>query len=204
DPDLLPLVLPSALVDAERAALPELPGQRRARYRDALGLGRYDAEVLTADEDTSRYFDAVLATGADPKTAANWVNTELKGRLDGRPLTEAPVTAEALGQLLAALASGRISGKLAKDAFARMCAGDSVAVALAAVGEQVSDVPSIDAAITAALDATPGEVAAFHGGKTKVVGFFVGQVMKAMKGRANPELVNSRLLVLLEARRQPQ
>ena len=203
DPDLPALHVPAALIAMERAALPELPSARRTRYREALLLSPYDAEVLTSEPATSAYFEAVLATGADAKLAANWVLSELKGRLnaDGLDYVHSPVTPAALGLLLERLGTGRISGKLAKDAFGRMYGGETAEAALAAVGEIVADAGLLDAAVAAALDAAPREVEQYLGGKTKVVGFFVGQVMKATQGKASPPVVQALVVQSLEARR---
>ncbi len=200
EPDLLPLRLdPAWLVEA----LPELPGDRRRRYRDALGLSDYDAEVLTADGATGAYFEAMLAAGAAPKAAANWLANELMGRLnaDGRGLEQSPVTPEALAALVVRTQDGRLSSKLAKEAFARLWAGESAEAAIAAVGEVVSDTGALDAVIAELLDASPAEVAQYHAGKAKVMGFFVGRVMKALQGKAEPQVTQARLVAALEARR---
>jgi aspartyl-tRNA(Asn)/glutamyl-tRNA(Gln) amidotransferase subunit B len=204
DPDLPTVTLTAAFIETERAALPELPTTRRARYRTAVGLSDYDAEVLTSEPATARFFEAVLARGAEPKTAANWVASELKGRLnaDARGYEDSPVSAEALGTLLERLRTGRISGKLAKDAFSRMYGGEPVEAALAAVGETVTDTAALEAEVQKALDATPREVEAYLAGKTKVAGFFVGQVMKATQGKASPPLVGELVSRALEARRR--
>ncbi len=200
EPDLLPLRLRSEwLADA----LPELPGTRRRRYVDALGLSQYDAEVLTADSATSAFFEAMLAAGAGPKASANWLANELMGRLntEGRSVSASPVAPQDLAALVVRTQDGRLSSKLAKEAFSRLWAGESAAAAIAAVGEVVSDSAALEAAIADVLGASPDEVAQFHAGKTKVVGFFVGRIMKALQGKADPQLTQALLLAALEARR---
>ena len=204
EPDLLPLMVPKAMWDEVKATLPELPRQRRARYVRDLGLGDYDADVLTSDKALSDYFEAVVATGAEAKSAANWVTGELRGRLnaDGKQIEQSPASPQALGAILGRLAAGRISGKIAKDVFARAYAGEDVAAVLDAAGEQTSDTSLIEAAVKDVLDANAGEVAKYLDGKTKIFGFFVGKVMAATKGKANPSAVNELLTKALDERRE--
>jgi aspartyl-tRNA(Asn)/glutamyl-tRNA(Gln) amidotransferase subunit B len=201
EPDLPPLQVSDAWVDAVHKALPELPIAKRTRYVAALGLTEYDASVLTADQEIADYFEAVLGGGADGKIAANWVTSELLGRLnkDDKPISASPVSAERLRGLLQLIADKTISGKIAKDVFGKMWSGDKTAKQI--VDEeglvQVTDQGAIEAACRAAVDANPKQVEAYRAGKGNMLGFFVGQVMKATQGKANPELVNEILKKLL-------
>jgi aspartyl-tRNA(Asn)/glutamyl-tRNA(Gln) amidotransferase subunit B len=201
EPDLPPLRVDDAWVTRVRDALPELPMARRARYLTA-GLSAYDAGVLTAEKPIADFFDTVAAT-ADPKAAANWVSSELLGRLnkDGKSVAESPVTPTALAELIGLVADKTISGKIAKDVFDKMwTSGGSPKAIVAAEGlTQVTDESAIEAACKAAVEANPKQVAGYKSGKTNLLGFFVGQVMKATGGRANPELVNAKLKALLDA-----
>ncbi len=203
DPDLLPLELDPAWVEAIRASLPELPDEKRARFMRDYGLSAYDASVLVAEKETADYYEAILAAGAagrprcDPKTAANWVIGELFGQLNraGLDIARSPVSPEALGGLIDLIADGTISGRIAKDVFAEMfVSGSPAAVIVEARGlRQVSDAGALEAAIDAVLAANADKVAAWRAGKDKLFGFFVGQVMKATGGKANPQLVNELL-----------
>ena len=204
EPDLRPLVVPAAMRASARASLPELPRARRARYEAELGLERYDASVLTAEQALGDYFELVLASGGPglAKTAANWVMGELRGRLnaDGRAIGDSPVGPDALATILGRVADGRLSGKLAKQVFGRVYAGEALDAVLADVGEQVTDSGAIAAEVAKVLDAHPDKVAAYRGGKTKLLGFFIGQVMRATKGKANPQAVRESTLAELEAK----
>ena len=193
DPDLPPLVLDAAWVERLRAALPELPDARRARYMRDFGLSAYDAGVLTAERETAAYFEAVAA-GRDAKQAANWVMGDLFAALNRtkRDIANSPVSAADLGALLDLMADGTLSGKLAKEVFEAMV--DTGRPPAAIVEErglrQVTDTGAIEAAVDAVLSANADKVADYRSGKDKLFGFFVGQVMKAMAGKANPALVN--------------
>jgi aspartyl-tRNA(Asn)/glutamyl-tRNA(Gln) amidotransferase subunit B len=195
DPDLPPLVLTEAEIDAIAAALPELPDARRERYRRELGLSDYDADLVTADRPTSEYFEAVLAAlgGPEPKRAkivANWIAGELAAALNAaqRPIAESPVGPEALAGLLREIEAGRIPQKVGKDVFAAMWAGEGDAAAIiAARGLSVMrDDASLAAQVDAILAANPKPVAQYRAGDTKVLGWFVGQVMRATRGQADP------------------
>ncbi|MDW8399338.1 MAG: Asp-tRNA(Asn)/Glu-tRNA(Gln) amidotransferase subunit GatB [Acetobacteraceae bacterium] len=196
DPDLPPLVLDAAWVEGLRAALPELPDARRARYMRDFGLSAYDAGVLTAEREIADYFEAVAA-GRDPKQAANWVMGDLFAALNRtkRDITDPPVSAADLGALLDLMADGTLSGKLAKEVFEAMV--DTGRPPAAIVEErglrQVTDAGAIEAAVEAVLAANADKVAEYRAGKEKLFGFFVGQVMKAMAGKGNPALVNEAL-----------
>jgi len=195
DPDLPPLVFDDAFVDACRASLPELPGAKRARY-EAMGLSGYQAKVLTADFNTSNWFDQMVG-GVGPshaKAAANWVISELFGALNrlGKTIAESHVSARQAADLIGLVAMGTISNSMAKQVSEIMLeTGDDPLTIVEERGlRQVSDTGAIDAAVTAVLAANPDKLAEYRGGKDKLFGFFVGQVMKAMAGKANPAVVN--------------
>ena len=200
DPDLLPLVLDEAWIAALRAQLPELPDAKKARFVAEYGLRPEDADVLVAERATAEYFERV-ATGRDPKQAANWVMGDLFGALNrmGVGLTEIgryPVTSDQLGRLIDLIADKTISGRIAKDVFQVMLEmpghPDPAAIVKQKGLQQVTDTGAIEAAIDAALAAHPAQVAQYAA-NPKVLGFFVGQVMKATGGKANPALVNELL-----------
>ncbi|MCC6848163.1 MAG: Asp-tRNA(Asn)/Glu-tRNA(Gln) amidotransferase subunit GatB [Deltaproteobacteria bacterium] len=201
DPDLPPLALPASFVEDVRRTLPELPDARRARFVSALGLPDYDAEVLTARRDLADYFEAVVAAHPNAKAASNWVMGDIlrlvrEQRLDDAPtITRWPVTAAHLGALIALIDGGTISGKIAKTVFEDMLgSGDAPAEIVERRGlVQVSDEGPIVAAIDRVLAANATKVEEYRGGKDKLFGFFVGQVMKATGGKANPGLVNDLL-----------
>jgi aspartyl/glutamyl-tRNA(Asn/Gln) amidotransferase, B subunit len=196
DPDLLPLRLDAAFVDEIRRTLPELPDQRKQRFIETYGLTTYDASVLTAEKEASEYFERV-ATGRDGKQAANWVITNLFAILhrQSKAITESPISAESLGRLLDLMADGTISGRLAKDVFEIMAeTGDDPAKIVEERGlRQISDTGAIDAAVAKVVADNPKQVEQFRGGNEKVIGWLVGQVMKATQGKANPQTVNELL-----------
>jgi aspartyl-tRNA(Asn)/glutamyl-tRNA(Gln) amidotransferase subunit B len=196
DPDLLPLELDDAFLEDCRASLPELPGAKRKRYQ-ALGVTAYNAGVLTAEVETARWFDALLDAGAEPKQAANWVVAELFGALNrrGESVEQSPVSPAAAAELLGLVADGTISGTIAKQVFEIMLeSGEGAAAIVEAKGlRQTSDTGAIDAAIDTILADNADKVAQYKGGKEALFGFFVGQTMKAMAGKANPQVVNERL-----------
>ena len=196
DPDLLPLVLKQAWVDELASHLPELPDAKRARLVAEYGLPPYDAAVLVADQETAAFYETV-AKGRDAKQAANWMMGDFFAALNrtGKTIATSPVSAQSLGQLLDLLADKTINGRIAKEVFEAMVeTGDSPGAIVEAKGlRQVIDTGAIDAAVDAVLAANPDKVAQFKGGKDKLFGFFVGQVMKAMAGKGNPALVNETL-----------
>jgi aspartyl-tRNA(Asn)/glutamyl-tRNA(Gln) amidotransferase subunit B len=200
DPDLPPLVLDAAWVEELRAALPELPDARRARYQRDFGLSAYDAHVLVLEKETAAYFEEV-ARGRDAKQAANWVMGDLFAALNRtkRGIEDPPVKAADLGALLDLMKDGTLSGKLAKEVFEAMAeTGRAPGAIVEERGlRQVTDGGAIEAAAKAVLEANAGKVAEYRGGKEKLFGFFVGQVMKAMAGKGNPALVNDVLKKLL-------
>ncbi|HMN01131.1 MAG TPA: Asp-tRNA(Asn)/Glu-tRNA(Gln) amidotransferase subunit GatB [Geobacter anodireducens] len=202
DPDLVPLVISNDWVEDARLSLPELPDARRSRYRSELGLSDYDAEVLTATREMAEYFEACLAAGAPAKGAANWVMGEVTRALNeaGTGIAECPVTPARLTALLQLIEKGTISGKIAKTVFDEMWQSDKAPEAI--VEEkglvQVSDTGEIEKIIDEIMAANMGQVEEFRGGKEKVFGFFVGQVMRASKGKANPAVVNELLMKKLK------
>ena len=196
DPDLLPLVLEESWVAGLRAALPELPDAKRARFVAAYGIPDYDASVLVAEQATAAFYEDVAA-GRDARLAANWVIGELFAALNrtGRTIADTPVTAENLGALLDFMADGTINGRLAKDVFQAMVeTGDAPGTIIERDGlRQVVDSGAIDAAIAKVLEENADKLAEYRAGKEKLFVFFVGQTMKAMHGKGNPALINERL-----------
>ena len=196
DPDLLPLELDEAFVDECRQSLPELPDAKRKRY-ESLGIPPYNASVLTADVEIARWFDALLEAGAEPKAAANWTASEYFGALNRLNLTieQSPVSPAQAGELLKLVADGTLSGTLAKQVFEIMLeTGEGAAEIVDKRGlKQTSDTGEIDARVDEVLAANADKVAEYKSGKPQLFGFFVGQVMKAMGGKANPKVVNERL-----------
>ena len=192
DPDLLPLELEQAWIEDIRKSLPELPDQKRARFEKDYGLSRYDAGVLTSDADKALFFEEV-AKGRDAKLAANWVTQELFGYLnkEGLELSQSPVSASALGGLIALISDNTISGKIAKDVFARMIEGEGEAAAIVEKHglKQVTDTGAIEKVVDEIIAANPEQVAKVKD-KPQTLGWFVGQVMKASGGKANPQAVN--------------
>jgi aspartyl-tRNA(Asn)/glutamyl-tRNA(Gln) amidotransferase subunit B len=188
EPDLPPLVVDEAWIARAKSELPELPLARLARF-ESLGLSAYDASVLTADKHVADYFDDVVRAGAPAKKAANWIMIDLEAR----------VPAAHLAELIALVDGGTISGKIAKDVYDKMRADGRAPKAIVdAEGlTQLTDASAIEAACRAAVDANPKQVAQYKGGNPKIIGFFVGNVMKATQGKANPEMVNEILKRLL-------
>ena len=201
DPDLLPLELDDAFLEECRASLPELPDAKRKRYED-LGITPYNASVLTAEVETARWFDELLEAGTDPRQGANWVVAELFGALNRRAesIEESPVSPAEAAELLSLVGNGTISGTIAKQVFEIMLeSGEGAARIVEERGlRQTSDTGAIDREIDKVLTANADKVADYKGGKQQLFGFFVGQVMKAMAGKANPKLVNERLRAKLD------
>ncbi|MFZ5586022.1 MAG: Asp-tRNA(Asn)/Glu-tRNA(Gln) amidotransferase subunit GatB [Thermodesulfobacteriota bacterium] len=194
DPDLLPLIVDQAWVERVRGELPELPDQKRARFVAMYGLPHYDAGVLTMSRPLADYFEAVVQAGAGPKAAANWIMSELLGALnaEGKEITASPIAAGQLAALISMVESGELSGKLAKQVFGEMMqSGQDPAAVVAEKGlKQVSDEGPLRQALQKIFAANPGQVADYKAGKDKLLGFFVGQAMKATKGQANPQVLN--------------
>jgi aspartyl-tRNA(Asn)/glutamyl-tRNA(Gln) amidotransferase subunit B len=195
EPDLLPLRISDEWLNRIRESLPELPADKRNRFMSGYGLSEYDAQVLTADQATSDYFEKAAAVAGDPKMAANWVTTELLGALKNAGLAESPVSAEQLGELVALIVKGEISGKMAKEVFAKMFAsGDSARSIVDREGlKQISDEGALGKIVDEVIASNPKQVEQYKSGKTAVLGFLVGQVMKNSKGQANPAVVNTML-----------
>ena len=203
DPDLLPLELDDAFLDDCRASLPELPDAKRHRYENALGLSAYNAGVLTAEVETARWFEALLAVAAKAqgkseadvaKQASNWLISELFGALNklGKSLEDSPVSPEAGAELLALVGDGTISGSIAKQVLEKMLeTGDGAGAIVEREGlKQESDTGAIEAKVDEILAANADKVEQYKAGKEALFGFFVGQTMKAMQGKANPQVVN--------------
>jgi len=203
DPDLLPLELDDAFLEECRASLPELPDAKRHRYENALGLSPYNAGVLTADVETARWFEGLIAATAAKagkgeadvaKQASNWLTSELFGALNklGKGLEDSPVTPDSGAELLALVANGTISGSIAKQVLEKMLeTGDGAEAIVEREGlKQTTDTGAIEAAVDAVLAANADKVEQYRGGKEALFGFFVGQTMKAMQGKGNPQLVN--------------
>jgi aspartyl-tRNA(Asn)/glutamyl-tRNA(Gln) amidotransferase subunit B len=199
DPDLLPVVLDAAFIESVRTALPELPDQKAARFISQHGLSAYDAGVLTASRELADYYEAVVrAAPADAKLAANWVMGELAAALNKESLevTSSRMTAERLAGLLQRISDQTISGKLAKEVFEAMWSGGAEADAVIAERglRQITDSAAIERVIDEVMQKNPGQLAEYRAGKDKLFGFFVGQVMKATGGKANPAQLNELLL----------
>ena len=203
DPDLLPLELDDDFLAECRASLPELPDAKRHRYETALGLSPYNANILTAEAETARWFEALLGAsevrqgkiGPDvAKQAANWLTSELFGALNrlGKGLEDSPVSPAQAAELLALVADGTISGTISKQVFEKMLeTGDGAGIIVEREGlRQTSDSGAIEAAVAKVLADNPDKVTQYRAGKEALFGFFVGQTMKAMGGKANPQVVN--------------
>ena len=194
EPDLVPLEISDAWLGRIRERVPELPAARRRRFLESYGLREYDAEVLTQTRAIGDYFEKVAAVSKDPRAAANWVMGDLAGLLKqhGKEIPESPLSAENLGALVGLIKEGKLSGKLAKEIFPKMFeTGDSADAILRREGlEQISDESALAKMVDEAIAANPRQVEQYKSGKTAVLGFLVGQVMKASRGQADPAAVN--------------
>ncbi|ROH88695.1 Asp-tRNA(Asn)/Glu-tRNA(Gln) amidotransferase subunit GatB [Stagnimonas aquatica] len=195
DPDLLPVVVTAADQERIRASMPELPAAKKARFESQYGLSAYDANLLTSESALADYYETVVkVSGAEAKTCANWVTGDLLAALNksGKAIEDSPISATQLAGLVARIADKTISGKIAKDVFEAMLAGegDADAIIKAKGLVQITDEGAIAAAIDAIIAGNPQQVADYRGGKDKLFGFFVGQAMKATQGKANPEALN--------------
>ncbi|MGB5438881.1 MAG: Asp-tRNA(Asn)/Glu-tRNA(Gln) amidotransferase subunit GatB [Gammaproteobacteria bacterium] len=204
DPDLLPVELDAAFIEAVRLSLPELPDARKQRFVSDYGLSVYDAGVLTASREMADYFEAVVKrAGGQGKLAANWVMGELSGALNRSDtgIAHSPVTAEALGDMLLRIEDGTISGKIAKQVFEAMWQGEGTAdEVIERQGlKQISDSSAIEGIIQEVLDKSPQQIEQYRNGQVKLFGYFVGQVMQATQGKANPKQVNELLRKKLDA-----
>lgn len=197
EPDLPPIVTSEETIEKYRSELPELPDARRARLEKEYGLSDYDAGIITSSRAMAEYFDAVVATGADPKLAANWIMGDLAKNLneDGIDIVKSPVSAERLGKMIGLIMKDTISGKIAKKVFKEMWTNedDPEKIVKDKGLVQITDTGAIEAAVDAAIAANPKAVAEYKGGKKKAIGALVGQVMKATRGKANPQMVNKML-----------
>jgi aspartyl-tRNA(Asn)/glutamyl-tRNA(Gln) amidotransferase subunit B len=202
DPDLLPLTLSEDWIAAIRESLPELPDEKKRRFMTDHGLSAYDAGVLVAERARADYYEQAVA-GRDPKLTANWVITELFGALNksGRDAADSPIAPGQLGELVDLIADQTISGRIAKDVFAEMLetGRDAGAIVEEKGLRQVTDTGAIEGEVDRVLAANADKVAEYKAGKEKLFGFFVGQVMKATQGKANPALVNQVLKQKLSA-----
>ena len=201
-PDLLPVHIEQSLIDSLQKQMPELPDAKRQRFETEYGLSTYDASLLTAERSIADFFEACSKVAGDAKLAANWVNGELSAALnrEGKALKDSPVSAEQLGGLIVRIRDNSISGKIAKQVFEALWNGDgqSADEVIEAKGlKQVSDTGALEAMVDEVIAANPAQVeqyrAADDGKRKKLIGFFVGQIMKASKGQANPGMVNQLL-----------
>jgi aspartyl-tRNA(Asn)/glutamyl-tRNA(Gln) amidotransferase subunit B len=201
EPDLLPVVIDEGYIDALRAGLPELPTEKRHRFVEQYGLGKYDANVLADSRELADYFEAVVAACGDAKIAANWVQVELLGQLNRGELgiNDCPVSATALGGLITRILDNSISGKIAKQVFEAMWQGEGSAddVIEARGLKQVSDSGALESMVDEVIAANAAQVEQYltaeEDKRKKLIGFFVGQVMKVSRGQANPKMVNELL-----------
>jgi aspartyl-tRNA(Asn)/glutamyl-tRNA(Gln) amidotransferase subunit B len=203
EPDLVPLRISREWVDRVRAAMPELPARKRERFLQEFGLREYDAGVLTQTRAAAEYFETVARVSGDPKTSANWVMGDLAGLLkaEGKDIADSPVSAERLGELVGMISAGRLSGKLAKEVFARMAeTGDAPAAIVEREGlAQISDTGELERVVQQVIDSNPRQVEQYRGGKVTVLNFLVGQVMRATRGQADVAMATE----LLKRRLQP-
>ncbi len=197
EPDLVPLQVSEHWLIQVKARLPELPAERRERFVNDYGLREYDAQVLTLTRDTGDYFETAVKVNGDGRATANWVAGDLMALLkdSGKEITESPVQAEHLGELISLINTGELSGKLAKEVLARMFeTGDAPSTVMEREGlKQISDSGALEKIIEEVLAGNPKQVEQYKSGKTAVIGFLVGQVMKASRGQANPAAVNELL-----------
>jgi aspartyl-tRNA(Asn)/glutamyl-tRNA(Gln) amidotransferase subunit B len=197
DPDLLPVEVTKDHIESIRATLPELPAAKKARFIEEFGLKAEDAGIITSSRDTADYFETVVKQSGDGKLAANWVTAELGGYLnkEAKDITESPVSADQLGGLLARIKDNTISGKIAKEVFAAMWAGEGSADEIIDKKglKQITDTGEIEAMVDEVLANNPKQVEEYKAGKEKMLGFFVGQIMKQTGGKANPGQVNQLL-----------
>jgi aspartyl-tRNA(Asn)/glutamyl-tRNA(Gln) amidotransferase subunit B len=194
DPDLLPVIIDDEFIEAVREIMPELPQQKRQRFIDELGLSKHDAAVLTSSKDMADYFEAVLVVAGEAKLSANWVMVELAGALnkEGMDINDSPIDAKRLGGMIQRIADNTISGKIAKQIFEAMWSSeDDADTIIEAKGlKQITDSSAIEGMIDEILANNQPQVEQYRAGQEKMLGFFVGQVMKASQGKANPQQVN--------------
>ena len=197
DPDLLPVTLTAESIDRIRARLPELPAAKGQRFQREYGLGDHDARRLTASRQVADYYEAVARQSRQPRLAANWVLGDLLAAMHRADLDvdRCPIPPEHLGTLIERIVDGTLSGKMAKEVFGALwrLEGDPDAVITARGLAQISDTAAIEALVDEVIAAHPAQAEQFRAGKEKLLGFFVGKVMKMTQGRANPELVTRSL-----------
>ncbi|HEX8948988.1 MAG TPA: Asp-tRNA(Asn)/Glu-tRNA(Gln) amidotransferase GatCAB subunit B, partial [Dissulfurispiraceae bacterium] len=197
EPDLVPVVVEREWVEGIRAAIPELPDAKRARFVSGYGLPEYDADLLSSEKAVADWFEAAVKAGGQSKAVSNWMMGELMRLLneENRPVEECPVSPERLAGMLALIDNGTISGKIAKTVFDEMYrTGKDAGEIVKEKGlVQVSDSGAIEKAIDEVLGRHAKEVERYRAGEEKLLGFFVGQVMKATKGKANPQMLNDLL-----------
>lgn len=203
DPDLLPLIVDEAFIETVRASLPELPDVKKQRFMTQYGLSGYDAGCFTASRPLSDYYEAVVAAlGGEPKLCANWVMGDFSAFLnkDGKDIADSPVNSAQLAGLLRRIQDRTISGKIAKDVFEALWVGegDTDAIIEKRGLRQITDTSAIEKVIDDVIAASPEQFAQYRAGKDKLFGFFVGQVMKLSKGKANPQQVNELLIEKLK------
>ena len=203
EPDLPPLVISTSWQEEIAKAMPELPDAKRERFKTLYSLSDYDASVLTGSRELARYFEEVVAATKNAKASANWVMNELLGRLNAasKEIEESPVTSQHMGQLIQKIESGEISGKIAKTVFEEMFATSRAPAEI--IKEkglvQISDTGQLEGVIRKVIEANPGQAADYKAGKVKLLGFFVGQVMKETKGQANPAVLNELVKKILDS-----
>jgi aspartyl-tRNA(Asn)/glutamyl-tRNA(Gln) amidotransferase subunit B len=203
EPDLPALIISASWKEEIGKKMPELPDALRERFKSAYALNDYDAGVLTASRELGRYFEDVASATKNPKASANWIANELLGRLNavGKEIDATPVTSGNLSELIKKIDSGEISGKIAKTVFEDMfTTGKPPGEIIKEKGlVQISDTGALEAAIKKVVAANPGQAAEYKAGKVKLLGFFVGQVMKETKGQANPGVLNELVKKILDA-----
>jgi aspartyl-tRNA(Asn)/glutamyl-tRNA(Gln) amidotransferase subunit B len=203
EPDLVPLKISDEWIARAKATMPELPASRRDRFVNEYGLREYDAQVLTAERATSEFFEEVVKTSDDARAAANWVMGDLAALLKAaeKEITESPVNAANLGKLIKLINDGKISGKIAKELLPKMAeSGDAPETIVEREGlSQISDESALVKIIDDVIAANPKQLEQYRSGKTTVMGFFVGQVMKASRGQADPAAVNKLLSAKLSS-----
>ncbi len=197
EPDLVPIVTTDEEIEAYRKGLPELPDARQERLEKDYGLSTYDAGIITGSRQMADHFDKVIATGADPKLAANWMMGDLSKNLnaENKTIEESPVDAERLGKMINLISKGTISSKIGKKVFEEMwnSPDDPEKIVKDKGLVQITDTKEIEAIVDAVIAANPKAVADYQGGNKKAIGALVGQVMKQSKGKANPGMVNQLL-----------
>lgn len=194
DPDLLPVIVPQTMIQKLKAELPELPRERALRFQNEHGLPEYDALVLTTERELADFYEATAKVSKNFKASSNWIMTEILRELNqaNKEINQCPISPAQLGKMIQMIDAGAISGKIAKTVFAEMWQSgkDPEAIVKEKGLVQISDTSAIEKIIDDVLGANPSQVADYRGGRTKLFGFFVGAVMKASKGQANPDLVN--------------